>query len=72
MDKFNITEQDGMRAYEYKGQRAVLPASWSDKQRQDWFETALQKVHLRRPLKLIKKNGHQQLMSAWRLNNGER
>lgn len=72
MDKFNITEQDGMRAYEYKGHRALLPVDWTDEQRAEWFETALQKVQLRRPLKLIKKNGYQQLISAWRLNNGER
>lgn len=65
-------EFEGMRAYEYKGIRAVLPSRWTDQQREAWFEQALKDGHLRRPLRVLKKNGSAQVMRAWRLNNGER
>jgi len=67
----NNIEDDGKRAYELDGMRAVFPSSWTDEQRQEWFQKAKVDLHLRRNLRMIKKNGSQSLLRSYR-NHGAR
>ena len=62
----NNIEDDGKRAYELDGMRAVFPSSRTDEERQAWFQKAKVDLHLRRNLRMIKKNGSQSLLRSYR------
>ena len=62
----NNIEDDGKRAYEIDGMRASISSSWTDEQRQEWFQKAKVDLHLRRNLRMIKKNGSQSLLRSYR------
>ena len=69
--KQNIVEDSGVRAYEIDGMRVTMPADWDDDKKQAWLEKSRNDMHLRRNLKMIKKNGSQELLRAYRLQGDD-
>ena len=69
--KQNIVEDSGIRAYEIDGMRVTMPSSWDDDKKQAWLEKSRNDMHLRRNLKMIKKNGSQELLRAYRLQGDD-
>jgi len=67
----NIVEEEGVRAYEIDGMRVTMPADWDDDKKLAWLNKAKDKSHLRRNLRMIKKNGSTQLLNAYRLNGDD-
>ena len=51
--------------------RVAFPDTWTDEQKQEYIDKAKVDMHLRRQLKVIKKDGSSQLLRAWR-NHGKR
>jgi hypothetical protein len=66
--KENIVEAEGVRTYEIEGHRVTLPVDWDDDRIQAWIEKSRNDMHLRRNLKMIKKNGSAALLRAFRQN----
>ena len=51
--------------------RVTMPADWDDDKKLAWLNKAKDKSHLRRNLRMIKKNGSTQLLNAYRLNGDD-
>lgn len=62
----NNVEVDGKRAYLVEGKRVVFPTSWTDEQRDAWIQQAKKDTHLKRNLRMIKKDGSTSLLRAYR------
>lgn len=58
----NIVEDSGIRTYEIDGMRVTMPSSWDDDKKQAWLEKARADMHLRRNLKMIRKDGSQAVL----------
>jgi len=58
----NIVEDSGLRTYEIDGMRITMPTDWDDDKKQAWLEKARNDMHLRRNLKVIRKDGSQALL----------
>jgi len=58
----NIVRHDGIRTYEIDGMRVTMPESWDDDKKQAWLEKARVDMHLRRNLKMIRKDGSQAVL----------
>tara|TARA_Y100000590_G_scaffold210472_1_gene238432 strand:+ start:1748 stop:1981 length:234 start_codon:yes stop_codon:yes gene_type:complete len=73
MDKDNLIEdpKTGIRAYELYGMRYTFPKDWTDEMKDEWFERARNDMHLRRQLKMFKKNGVSTVLRAFR-EHGDR
>ena len=67
----NIVEDSGLRTYEIDGMRVTMPSDWDDNKKQAWLEKSRNDMHLRRNLKMIKKNGSQELLRAYRLQGDD-
>lgn len=68
----NIVEDSGLRTYEIDGMRVTMPSAWDDDKKQAWLEKARVDMHLRRNLKMIRKDGSQSLLGrAYRLQGDE-
>ena len=67
----NIVEDSGLRTYEIDGMRVTMPSDWDDDKKQAWLEKSRNDMHLRRNLKMIKKNGSQELLRAYRLQGDD-
>ena len=68
----NIVEDGGLRTYEIEGMRVTMPSDWDDDKKQAWLEKARVDMHLRRNLKMIRKDGSQALLArAHRLQGDE-
>ena len=62
----NNVEVDGKRAYLVEGKRVVFPTSLTDEQRDAWIQKAKKDTHLKRNLRMIKKDGSTSLLRAYR------
>ena len=58
----NIVEDGGLRTYEIDGMRVTMPSDWDDDKKQAWLEKARVDMHLRRNLKMIRKDGSQAVL----------
>jgi len=62
----NNVEAEGKRAYLVEGRRVVFPSDWTDEERDAWIQKAKKDTHLKRPLRMIKKDGSTSLLRAYR------
>ena len=68
----NIVEDSGLRTYEIEGMRVTMTSDCDDDKKQAWLETARTDMHLRRNLKMIRKDGSQALLGrAYRMHGDE-